>query len=146
MPLRRAREWFRQLEAQVEEAFLIGHCLDPYTAERTPQPRSGRLVAREAPDHVVQVHPRRVVLTGAGDARHLKGAALEKELARRAVSPVGQYLERVQQPKPPLQPEPEPVEAHLGGVRPHRYRPPPVRKHLPVPPPTKAARAPPRHA
>src|SRR3712207_5784112 len=132
MPLRRTRKWFRQLEACVEEALLIGHRLDLYSAERTPHPGSGHLAAREAPGHVTQVLPRRGVLSGAGDACHLQDAALEKELARRAVPPVGQYLEGVQQPEPALQPEPEPVEAHLGGVRPHRYRPPPARQRLPT--------------
>src|SRR3712207_4769428 len=77
--------------------------------------------------------PRGVVLAGAGDARHLQNAALEEELARRTIPPVGQNFERVQQPEPPLQPEPEPVEAHLGGARPRRYRPPPVRQRLPIP-------------
>src|SRR5215216_5752269 len=133
MPLRRTRKRLRQPEPQVEVAFLIRRRLDLEPFESGSHPRAGDLVARETPGHVAQVIPDGIVLAGTGDARLLQDAALEEELARRSISPVGQDLERVQQPQPPLRIEPEPVEALLDGVCPYRYRSSPVHQLISLP-------------
>ena len=134
MPLRGARYRLRQREEHVEEALFVGHRLHVASAERSPHPRSGHLVARKTANHIAQVLQHRIILTGASDAGLLENATLEEELVPRTITPIGQNLERIQQSEPSLQTEPEPVEALLGGVNPRRYSSSPARRHaLPHP-------------
>src|SRR5829696_8369614 len=68
VPPARTVERLRKLEAHLEEALHVGGGLDYQTLERSPHPRAGHFIAREASSHVEYVLPYRIVPTSAGDA------------------------------------------------------------------------------
>src|SRR5215210_5899721 len=88
VPRARTVERLRKLEAYLEEALHIGGGLDLQTLERSPHPRAGHLIAREAPRHIENVLPCPIVPTRAGDASLLEDAAPQEQLTGGAVAPV----------------------------------------------------------
>src|SRR5919199_3134339 len=116
MPVRALPRRSLQLEAEIEEAFLVCHRLDLVPAVGGAHPRMGDLRAQETPGHASQVATSGVAGARRREPYGLQGAAFEKERIRRTVAAVRQDLDRPQPSHPPLEGELEPVEPRLQGA------------------------------
>src|SRR5215207_4251743 len=114
MPIHTILQRLLELEAQIEEALLVGRYLQLVFTLRGPQvsahPRVGDLRAQETADHVPQVVTPGVAGARGSEVHRLQYAALEEERIPCAVPAVRQDLNRGEQPRPTLELEPQPVE------------------------------------